>query len=86
MSDEFENAKQTLMPMIDKMCADLCEHVDSVQIFITKKTEDGKGSTITLTRGMGDWYARYGFVAYWLKEQEGYAQERGRSMCKDDNS
>lgn len=52
--------------IVDKALAQLGEHFDSVQIFATVKADDGDG-TVRISKGCGDYFARYGLVNYWLQ-------------------
>ena len=47
--------------------AQLAEHFDTVQVFVTKHTCDG---TNLGTRGEGNWFARFGQIKAWIKEEE----------------
>lgn len=51
--------------LVQKHIAQLSEHFDSVQIFVTR--HDGEsGSTLGVNLGEGNWYARRGHVEDWL--------------------
>lgn len=50
----------------------LGEHYDTVQIFVTRhesETEDS-GGTMNANYGVGNWFARYGFVRDWCVRQD----------------
>ena len=53
---------------LDKCLNSLGEHFDSVTIFVTGRVE-GKPATNCLVRSSGNWYASYGAMQLWLKEQ-----------------
>ena len=52
--------------IVREFVARVSEHVDSVQVFINKKRDDGKSGTWKMGFGAGNWYARYGQVREWL--------------------
>ena len=54
--------------LVKSHSARLAEHFDAVQVFVTKKTEDG---TTVCSWGDGNWYARYGQVKAWIVAEEG---------------
>lgn len=56
---------------VDKAIASLQEHFASVQVFATfpNYTTDG-GGTFSIQRGSGDFFARYGLAAMWVKDQK----------------
>ena len=60
--------------LVQRATAQLMEHFDSVQIFVTKNC--GKGSTLSMKYGDGNWFSRYGQVRLWLmSEEEGHVLE-----------
>jgi hypothetical protein len=55
------------MKRVKRHAAQLCEHFDNVQIMVSKM----EGSrTITIASGEGNYSARYGLCAEWVKRQE----------------
>lgn len=70
------------MELVRKHLDLLSEHFDSVQIFCTRynpnKLEgDPSGEDGTTTRvnmGVGNFFARYGHVAYWLEHEKPKAE------------
>lgn len=60
----------------------LSEHFDSVQIFTTVVGKES-GGTARFSSGAGDWFARYGLVKYWIKEQDAIAFQEGIEDAKD---
>lgn len=61
---EFEQEYKQLDDAIDR----LGEHFDSVQVFVTRNMGEKDGQTISLARGNGNWFARYGQVVTWLNK------------------
>lgn len=60
-----------LTKLIDGAVMRLLEHVDSVQIFVTKHKPGGKDtSTLHYTWGDGNWFTRYGQIKAWVVRQE----------------
>ena len=58
--------------LLDKVLHDLMEHFDCVQIFIQQYNGD-TGKTRTMSKGRGNWLARYGQVQLWcdaVREEE----------------
>jgi hypothetical protein len=54
---------------IKEACAKLGEHFDTVQIFCTREGET-RSATVHLSRGVGNWFARYGQLKHYLREIE----------------
>lgn len=61
----------------------LLEHADAVQLFATKKLENGKGETYRHVLGVGNYFTRYGVVRAWLNEQEGFQARRHKDDDDD---
>lgn len=58
--------------LIDEFLDRVMEHVDSVQVFINKKATDGEDGTRFISKGRGNWFARYGHVKNWtIREEHG---------------
>lgn len=68
------------LAIIKRHAAQLAEHFDSVQVFATRKSEDG---TVNAQWGEGNWFARFGQVRAWLVQEEGQFHSRG-SRREDD--
>ena len=51
--------------IIEKCCAQLMEHFDTVQIFVTKHIGE-TGNTMSMDVGGGNWFARLGQVGSWM--------------------
>lgn len=63
----------------------LLEHADAVQLFATKKLENGKGETYRHVLGEGNYFARYGMVRVWMIEQEGFQSRRHNKEDEDEH-
>lgn len=48
----------------------LREHFDTVQIFVTREEPEKTKETITVQKGSGNWFARYGQVRLWMLREE----------------
>lgn len=48
----------------------LIEHFDSVQIFVSRCESGELDGTVTVAKGSGNWFARYGQVAQWVIYQD----------------
>lgn len=68
-------------------CAQLGEHFDTVQIFVTRfadsTEEDG---TVNAAWGTGNWFARYGQVKSWQVKQDEITRIDARNKEDDDLS
>jgi hypothetical protein len=67
MSDQKE-VKDKDLNIVDQHVFALMEHFDTVQIFCTR--HDGREGTVSCRSGAGDWYARYGHISLWVKDQD----------------
>jgi hypothetical protein len=60
---------ESVVKCVDSHVAQLMEHFDAVQIFVSR--HDGEtGNTGSIHRGGGNWYARVGQVQEWLSEAD----------------
>lgn len=66
MSTEHEPAE---LAVLTKACADIREHWDTVQIFVTRH-EPGQSNTQHAVYGFGNYFARTGHVREWLQREE----------------
>jgi hypothetical protein len=48
----------------------LIEHFDCVQIFATRDESGELGGTVRISRGRGNWYARFGQVMLWVEREK----------------
>lgn len=62
------------MNRVKSMCKELLPHVDTVQIFVTKHDGSEIGTT-QMTWGEGNFFARYGQIDQWLKNEDTYLGE-----------
>lgn len=53
----------------------IAEHADSVQLFFTRQSDDGKREIAGYEIGSGNIYARQGQVAEWLVIQQEYQRQ-----------
>ena len=70
-----EDRRDDDMKMLGSHVSRLCEHFDTVQIFVTRHQG---GSSMTANRGGGNWYARFGQVRQWLIQEEERAKDHVR--------
>lgn len=68
MDDELETHDRDTLT---QHCIDLLKNFDSVQIFVTRH-DNGSGTTVNATNGRGNWFARLGQVAQWVKVAMNY--------------
>ncbi len=79
-------AEQAEIDEVDKHVDALRQKWDSVTIFVSREAgaEDmsiGReaGNTISISRGIGNWFSRFGMIRMWLVDQEeGQKIERRR--------
>lgn len=57
----------------------LSEHFDSVHIFATRHEPEIEDGTVSVNRGVGNWYARYGQISEWMVKQD----EFNRINCRE---
>lgn len=62
--------------IIQKAADQLGEHFDTVQIFCTR--HEGSDGTGRYALGIGNWFARYGQIAYWMHQQKEDAVQEAR--------
>lgn len=67
--------------IVRRFMDEIGEHVDTVQVFVTRKRDDGSSATSYLTDGTGNWFARYGQVKLWLDLEE---EKECRKAWKDE--
>lgn len=63
--------------MVKRHVAQLSEHFEAVQVFVTRSSEEG---TVNCHLGAGNWFARYGQVKLWTAKEE---REFQRSDASD---
>jgi len=59
---------QATEDLLDSHVAQLMEHFDTVQIFVTKYKPDR--TTDYVSRGSGNWFARKGQIGEWITRTE----------------
>jgi hypothetical protein len=62
----------------------LCEHYDSVQIFVTRHEPVTENGTVEFDCGIGNYFARIGQINMWLKRQEASANDWVFEMDAED--
>lgn len=78
---ETQDRRQRELDIVKKHSAQLSEHFESVQIFVTKQRKEG---TESLRWGDGNWFARYGQIVTWIQEQTpGQADNAGTDHGAD---
>jgi len=76
------NNAELELDRLDKVCQDLGEHYDTVQVFVTRHTpgDDEESGTINAHTGRGNWLARLGQVKDWVIKQD----EKTRISCREE--
>lgn len=67
---------------VEKSARELMEHFDSIQIIATRYEPDEK-ETVTISRGIGNWSARYGSVRESMVKMEESFKEGIRRQDDD---
>lgn len=70
---------------LKKSALELGEHFDTVQIFCTRhqsESEEDTG-TVNINYGLGNWFARLGFVKDWVIRQDEYTRAHCRKQEGD---
>ncbi len=60
--------------IVNRACAQLAEHFDSVQIFVTRHKGENQ-VTQNMEVGRGNFYARLGHVREWLCMQDQFTRQ-----------
>lgn len=68
---------------VEKALDSLADFFETVHIFVTRHSSDNEG-TVGVTRGSGNWYARYGQVKEWALRQEEAANIQERKNNESD--
>lgn len=63
---DSEDTEERDLRMVKAHCAQLAEHFETVEIFVTRHTGDEDG-TIAANWGAGNWYARFGQIQTWVR-------------------
>lgn len=72
--------KDEITKIVDQKCAEIAEHVDTVQIFVTMH-DGGEKITGCYEAGIGNFYARQGQVQEWLTIQSQF--QKNHAIRKD---
>jgi len=56
--------------LVKKACQELGEHFETVQIFVSRHEQGIEDGTLDASWGVGNFFARYGQIRFWLKQQE----------------
>ena len=70
--------------LVEKTARELGEHFDTVQIFCTRHDSGSEGGTIHVTKGVGNYFARYGQCREWLVKEEEETRVRARKESGDE--
>lgn len=62
--------QERLEKVVDRMLAQLSEHFDNIQIFVSKNPQGKAQETVSFRKGLGNYFARYGHVRDWLVEMD----------------
>lgn len=76
--------KQQIQDLVKRHAAQLGEHFDSVQIFVTRHRGEDT-TTAAYEYGAGNFLARFGQVVEWLSIQDQYQREEAKRRDADNN-
>lgn len=83
MSEEQQDAE---LQIVKDATAQLGEHFDSVQIFVTRfepgPDDDPNAGTVNIDFGSGNWFARFGQVENWVDKCRERTKEKVRQERK----
>lgn len=85
MSNDRDNEKQSITDLVDKCASQLGEHVDTVQVMVTKKLDDGTNDAFSYWTGHGNLYTRLGHVREFLLIQDEYARIHARKTKESES-
>ncbi len=68
LTEEQKKYNDELLDKLKKCCEELYPHFDSVKIFATKHENNEVGTT-NMNYGVGNFFASYGQIKLWIKEQ-----------------
>lgn len=66
------------MDRLAKICEELGEHFDNIQIFVSRF--DSTEGTTSINYGSGNWHARRGHIQTWLTKED----ERNRKEVREE--
>lgn len=77
----MDDATKQEMDRIAMHADQLAEHYDSVQIFVTRNSDNEKedDGTVNINFGRGNWFTRFGQVQHWMLK----ADENARMEARD---
>lgn len=79
--NQFDNNKDVDLNRLRQACAILHEHYETVQIFITH-TDDSGHNTKHAHFGVGNWFARYGYIKAFIADNE--REFMGTTLSKEE--
>lgn len=74
--------KEDDLNRVQKALDDLGEFFDSVHIFCTRHEPGSEGGTVHVSRGCGNWYARFGQASEWVEKERELSREEIREGRK----
>lgn len=72
--------------VLDDCLRRLREHFENVQIFCNKEGMDQDDETGSVSKGRGNWFARYGQVVEWTVRQNEHSKCRARRDDEEDQA
>lgn len=69
---------------IDEALSTLGEYFDTVQIFATRHESGMLNGTIHTSKGVGNWFARYGQIRSWLDVESSINSNQAQESSDDE--
>lgn len=82
----MDHQKKRILEMVEKHASELAEHVDSVRIFVTARSESDSDHWIAYSEGRGNIYSQLGQCAEWMERQRERARIDEQTPDDDDDS
>lgn len=67
------------MKRVEDAVAALGDHFDTVQVFVTRHEAGMVDGTVTISKGAGNWFARFGQVVSWTTVMKEHDRLRARN-------
>lgn len=77
--------KDTDLKRLEQHASALSEHYESVRIFVTRRTEDGKCESVSSTTGRGNYYAQLGQIHEWIVMQDALSDRQARRDAAEED-
>lgn len=72
--------KENDLERVDAAINLLSEHFDAVQIFASRHEPETEDGTVSVEKGSGNWFTRYGQVSDWMIKVDEDTRENRRGV------